>query len=157
MKPGDDARVVFGVDEKQGYGAVGEGQGYLKPQRRRQHTFLFQLAEDEIRIDRIFRVAKTPSGIAETDLFHSRLHAEPELVVNPERPPALDTVLVGSGPSHGFDFRMPVEYAVGDAVDPIPPVTDLAVGHVSKMWPQRPTQGAEHLLDGVERNASDQQ
>src|SRR5262249_24088943 len=85
------------------------------------------------------------------------LHAEPELVVNAERSPPLGTVLAGSGPSQGFDFRMPVEYAVGDAVDPIPPVPDLAIGHVGKMRPQRPTQGAEHLLDGVERNASDQQ
>ena len=93
-----DPRVIFGIGKKQGYGAVGERQTYLKPKRRGQHTFFFQLAEDEIRIDRVLRVAETPPSIAETDLSHSRLHAEPELVVNALRPPALDTVFVGSGP-----------------------------------------------------------
>jgi hypothetical protein len=52
---------------------------------------------------------------------------------------------------------MPVEYAIGDAVDPIPPVADLAIRHVSEIRPQRPAHGAEHLLDRVERNASHQQ
>src|SRR5262249_54511046 len=91
------------------------------------------------------------------DLSDPRLNAEPELIVNALGSPPFDPVFVGGGPSQRLDLRMAVEDAIGDTVDPIPPVTDFAVGHVSQIRPERPAQCSEHLLDGVERDASDQQ
>ena len=101
-------------------------------------AFLFQLTEDKIGVDRIFRVTEAPSRIAEPDLSDPRFHAEAELVVNALRAPALDPILVGSRPPQGFDFGMAVEYAIGDAVDPVAPVADFAVGHTGEIRSQGP-------------------
>jgi hypothetical protein len=40
---------------------------------------------------------------------------------------------------------------------PVAPVADLAVRHVGEMRPERPADRTEHLLDGIEWDASHQQ
>ena len=56
-----------------------------------------------------------------------------------------------------LELGMPGQHLVVDAADPVPPRADLAVGHGPSGVPSGATEGLEHLLDGVERNAADQQ
>jgi hypothetical protein len=50
-----------------------------------------------------------------------------------------------------------VEDAVGKAVDPVPAVTDFAIGHIGEIGPKRSADPAEHLFRRIERDAADQQ
>ena len=110
-----------------------------------------------MRADRVFRVAEPPARIAEPHLRDARLDAELKLVVHAQRPPALDAVRVRRRSAQRFDFRMAVENAVGNTVDPVTAVADFAVRHIGKIGPKRSADPAEHLFWRIERNAADQQ
>jgi hypothetical protein len=52
---------------------------------------------------------------------------------------------------------MPVEDPVGQAVDPVTALADLAVGHIGEPRTERRTDLAKSLFGGLDRNASNQQ
>src|SRR6516164_6998395 len=149
--------VIGGVWEEQADRAEGQRQTNLKPHALRNDAFLLQLAEDEMRADRVFRVAEPPARIAEAHLRDAEPDAELELAVHPQGPPTLDAVRIGGRPAQRFDLRMAVENAVGNAVDPVSAVADFAVGHIGDIGPKGTADTAENLFRRIERNAANQQ
>src|SRR5215472_5971193 len=87
--------VVGAVREEQADRAESQRQTNLKPHALRNDAFLLQLAEDEMRADRVFRVAEPPARIAEPHLRDAGPDAELELVVHPQGPPTLDAIRIG--------------------------------------------------------------
>ena len=146
-----------GSGKKRCHCTVGQRHAHLKPDSGGNHALLLQLTEDEIRIDRIPRVAEPPAPIAEANLPNPGLDAELELVVHTLRAPAFDPVFIRRGPPQGLDFRVPVQHAICDAVNPVSPIADFAIRHIGQIRPQGRTNCPKDLLDGIERYATYQQ
>ena len=120
-------------------------------------ALLAQRLEHEVRVDGVAGVADAPAGIAEAHAFDAVLDLEQPAVAGVARKLALDAVLVGGGMAHGLKLGMAGQHLIVDAADPMPPRADLAVGHGLERRAERAAEIAKHLLDGVERNAADQQ
>src|SRR5690606_37251920 len=115
-----------------------------------------ELTEDVVRIRRVLGVAEPPARIAKPHLADAWLDPELELVVHALRTPALDAILIGGWPADRLDLRMAVENPIGDAVDPVTAIADLASGHVAEPLAQRRPEGTEHLLGSVQWDTADE-
>jgi hypothetical protein len=69
------------VGEEQADRAESRRQAHLEQHARRNNAFLLQLAEHEMRADRVFRVTEPPARVAEAHLRNAGPDAELELVV----------------------------------------------------------------------------
>ena len=154
---GHDFLDVARFREEIGHRAVAERQADLETHVRRDDAFLLERAEDRVGVDRVARVAEPPTRIAEPHLLDAGLDPERELVVAAARLPPFDAVVVGRRPFDGFDLGMPVKDPVGQAVDPVTALADLAVGHIGEPRTERRTDLAKSLFGGLDRNASNQQ
>ena len=70
---------------------------------------------------------------------------------------ALDPVLVRCGMLNHLELGVPGENLVMHAADPVASWPHLAVRHGEQMASERRTEGLEHLLRRVKRNAAHQQ
>src|SRR5262249_59991597 len=75
--------VVGAVREEQADRAESQRQAHLEPHARRNDAFLLQLAEHEMRADRVFRVAEPPTRIAEPNLRDAGPDAESQWLLDP--------------------------------------------------------------------------
>jgi hypothetical protein len=110
----------------------------------RNDAFLAQGAEHEIRRHRIPGVAEPRARIPESDALHARPHLEIPGVVTRARQQLLDSV----------DRFRPAQRL---EVHPRPALADLAIGNGRQMLRQRAAERPHHLLDRLQRNASDEQ
>src|SRR4029453_6364430 len=120
-------RPILAVRKHRAEGAVGQRQAHLKPNSARDDTLIAQGAEDKIGVDRVARVAKAPSRIAEPDCGDAGLYLERPVVLASARFPVFDSVH-GVRTTQRLDLRMTMVKAVTQHDDPIGAFTDLAVG-----------------------------
>ena len=72
------------------------------------------------------------------------------------RLPVFDPLIVGCRPLQRLNLGMSIENTVGDAVDPVAPVTDLAIRHARQIACKRAAPVPEHVFDGLVGDTSDQ-
>ena len=92
LEAGHDQRPILAIRKHRAEGAVGQRQAHLKPESARDDTLIAQGAEDKIGVDRVARVAKAPSRIAEPDRGDAGLYLERPVVLPSARLPVLDAV-----------------------------------------------------------------
>jgi hypothetical protein len=87
-------------------------------------------------------------------MIDTRFDAELELVVGPARPPYLHTAFVRSRTLQRFDFRMSVQGPIGNAIDPVAAIANLAIRHVVQPRPKAATESAHDLFRSLQGYAS---
>ena len=154
LKTRPDARQIGGIGKIQRPDhAVDHRNGDLEPQTFGQHTFLAQGAEDEIRGDRIARVAETRAGIAEPHPIDARLHLELPEVVTAARQQLLDAI-DRFRPAYRFQIEVAVENLIAEPIDPGAALADLAIRQRGKIRRQRAAKGPHDLFDRIQRHAT---
>ncbi len=129
----------------------------MKPESARDDTLIAQGAEDKIGVDRVARVAKAPSRIAEPDRGDAGLYLERPVVLPSARLPVLDSVH-GVGTTQRLDLWVTVVKAITQHDDPVGAFADLAVGQARERRSKSATASpAKGLLGGVKGHASNQE